>query len=286
MVRFGVAGHPLAFFESPFGKDGMKIFEWLHGLGLNAFEAQMTYGPKTSIEDCKKIKKLSEELDIKVSVHGAYYIVLASDDKVKVRRSIETLKKTFKLADLMGADTVVIHPGSLYGEDPKIIMDKLEKNIGLFFDEIGDSHIGLFLETAGKKGQIGSVEEILYLSDNIKGCFPCIDFGHVHAREGGSLRSPESIDKLFDVLKKHKMFSKNNRIHFHYTPIHYGNRGEIMHKKIDDKDDKNNLYHPRYERIVENIAKLKIPVTVISETHNSQEQGAMAMRDVYKRVVT
>jgi len=286
MVRFGVAGHPLAFFESPFRKDRMKIFEWLHGLGLNAFEAQMTYGPKTSIEDCKKIKKLSEELDIKVSVHGAYYIVLASDDKVKVRRSIETLKKTFKLADLMGADTVVIHPGSLYGEDPKIIMDKLEKNIGLFFDEIGDSHIGLFLETAGKKGQIGSVEEILYLSDNIKGCFPCIDFGHVHAREGGSLRSPESIDKLFDVLKNRGVFDKNNRIHFHYTPIHYGNRGEIVHKKIDDIDNKGNLYHPRYERIVENIAKLKIPVTIISETHNSQEQGAMAMRDVYKRVVT
>jgi len=284
MIKFGVAGHPMAFFESPFGKDRMKVFEWLKELDLDAFEAQMTYGPKTSIENCKKIKKLSKELDIKVSVHGAYYIVLASDDKVKIRRSIETLKKTFELANLMGADTVVIHPGSLYGEDPKIIMDRLEKNLKLFFDEIGDSHIGLFLETAGKKGQLGSVEEILYLSEKIKGCFPCIDFGHVHARENGSLSSPEAIDKLFNVFKKHDVFNKNSRIHFHYTPIHYGQRGEIIHKKIDDVDDRGNLYHPRYEQIVKNLSDLKIPVTIISETHNSQEQGAMAMKNIYKQI--
>ncbi len=282
MLRFGVAGHPLAFFESPFRKDRMKIFEWLKSLDLDAFEAQMTYGAKTSVENCKKMEELSKEFDIKLSVHGAYYIVLASDEKMKIRRSIETLKKTFALADLMGADTVVIHPGSLYGEDPKIIMSRLENNLELFFNEIGDSQIGLFLETAGKKGQLGSVDDVLYLSEKIKGCFPCIDFGHVHAREVGNLQSPEAINDLFDVLKNRGAFDKNSRIHFHYTPIHYGQRGEIVHKKIDDVDDHGNLYHPRYEQIVKNLSSLKIPVTIISETHDSQEQGAMAMKGVYK----
>ena len=298
MVKFGVAGYPIAFSESKYKNNRLKIFEWLRSLNLDAFEAQMTYGPRTSKENCQLIKSLSEELNIKVSIHAAYYIVLTSGDKSKIERSIETLIKTYELADLMGADIIVLHPGPLYNQDVNQVMERLLENLGLFFKRIGKSHIGLFLETAGKRGQLGSVEEIIYLSKHIEGCFPCIDFGHVHARAGGSLRSKESINNLFELMKKNDLFNHKSRTHFHYTPIDYGPNGEITHKAIDDKypiDNQMSLnffadnpldgfYHPRFESIVENMQRVNSEFVVISETHNSQEIGAMAMKKHYEKL--
>lgn len=298
MVKFGVAGYPIAFSESKYKKDRLKIFEWLNDIELDAFEAQMTYGPKTSVENCKLIKSISNDLNIKVSVHAAYYIVLTSNEKSKIERSIETLLKTFELAEIMGSDIIVLHPGPLYNQDSNQVMERLLENLQLFFNRLGKSNIGLFLETAGKKGQLGSVEEITYLTKQMEGCFPCIDFGHVHARAGGSLGSEESINSLFEVMKQNDLFNSNSRIHFHYTPIDYGPKGEITHKAIDDRypidnqtsldffDDKpkDDYYHPRYEAIIENMKSLNKKFVVISETHNSQEIGAMAMKKHYKKL--
>jgi deoxyribonuclease-4 len=295
MIKFGVAGYPVAYTQTPYKNDRSKIFEWLRGIDLDAFEAQMTYGPKTSIENCKIIKSLSSDFNITVSVHAAYYIVLTSSDKTKVHRSIETLKKTFELANLMGADVVVLHPGPYYGKNPKDIYEVLEQNLHTFFNDVGQSEIGLFLETAGKKGQLGSVDEILGLSKSVKGCFPCVDFGHVHARMCGGLGCDNDIDRLFDKLNNANAFK--DRIHFHYTPIDYGPQGEITHKSLDDEyptspqqslfenSSKTGIYHPRFERIVENLKKADASFTVISETHNSQEKGAMALKQYYSKLL-
>ncbi len=302
MFKFGVAGYPLAFSESKYKKDRLKIFNWLKDLDLNAFEAQMTYGPKTSVDNCKQIKLLSEDFNIKVSVHAAYYIVLTSNERSKIERSIDTLLRTYELADLMGSDVIVLHPGPLYGQDADIIMSYFLENLSTFFDRLGNSKIGLFIETAGKRGQLGSVEEIIHASNHFDNCHPCIDFGHVHARTGGSLATESAIDSLFDVLISNKLFDQSKRIHFHYTPIDYGPRGEITHKAIDDvipvdsqlsleflnENTTDSYYHPRYESIIRNLAKLKNDnnyITVISETHNSQEIGAMAMKKYYDELI-
>jgi deoxyribonuclease-4 len=140
------------------------------------------------------------------------------------------------------------------------------------------------------------VEEIVHLSKQIKGCFPCFDFGHIHARAGGILSDESSIEKLFDKMTALKAFE--SRYHIHYTPIEYGPKGEIVHKAINDLypvDDQFSLdlfsdnlrqgyYHPRYEAIVRGLSKINADCTVISETHNSQEEGALAMKNYYKRI--
>jgi len=297
MLRIGVGGYPPVYDKTPFRKNRMNIFEWLRSLDLNAFEAMMTYGPRTPAQSCLAMKNLSEEFDIKISVHAAYYIVLTSSEKDKVARSMDMLKRTFELADIMGANTVVLHPGSLYKKASEEVTEILGNNVSDFFNQIGKTNVGLFLETAGKKAQFGSVEEILSVTSVVEGAYPCIDFGHVHARSGGGLKDDRAIDKVFLTLSENNVFNEGNRAHFHYTPIHYGMKGEIQHRKIDDvysreeaitSSDMNQtgqLYSPRYDRIIENLAKLSLPVTIISETHHSQEKGAMAMMTYYKQLV-
>jgi len=296
MLRIGVGGYPPAYNETPFRNNRMRIFEWLRSIDINAFEAMMTYGPRTPVQTCQTMRQLSHEYDVKVSVHAAYYIVLTSSEKDKVTRSLDMLKKTFELADIMGADTIVLHPGSLYKKTSEDVSEILGNNVSDFFSQIGKTNIGLFLETAGKKAQFGSVEEILSVTNQIDGVYPCIDFGHVHARSGGLLSADDAIDEIFTILANNGVFTDGSRVHFHYTPIHYGAKGEIQHRKIDDvyteqdamvssdSDQAGQLYMPRYNRIIDNIVKLNISATIISETHNSQDKGALAMRAYYKQL--
>jgi len=298
MIHFGVAGYPPAFNQSKYRKDRLAISQWLIELGLDAFEMQMTYGPRTSVENCIEHRKRAEQAGIKISVHASYFIVFTSDDETKIRQSNDTLKKTFEAADLLGATAVVLHPGPLYGRDGREPLDRFIENAGRCLGEIGKTEIGLFVETAGKIGQLGSIDEILDICRHVDGVFPCIDFGHVHARTLGSLEEPKAIDSLVDQLVSFIESKINPRIHFHYTPIHFGHRGEIQHRAIDDRyapiaqhamfgmhgpgeGSGDGFYHPRVDPVGRALRRIPIDCTVISETHNSQEVGALALKRIF-----
>ena len=85
-IRFGVGGFPLAFTERPEAKDRGAVFAWLRSVGLDAIELQMTYGPRMTAEQGRRYRALAIADDIKLSIHGSYYIVLASPDPAKVLR--------------------------------------------------------------------------------------------------------------------------------------------------------------------------------------------------------
>src|SRR6056297_1667583 len=137
MLYFGVAGYPLGFTKNHSNSKRYQIFKWLNDLNLDVLEVQMTYGPRMKKEKCKRYKKLADEFGIRLSIHGAYYVVLTSSEKKKVDQSIETLKKTFELADILDTKIVNIHPGSMYGEGPEDPTKRLIQNIRRFFDEVG-----------------------------------------------------------------------------------------------------------------------------------------------------
>ena len=297
MPRFGVAGYPPAFERSGFRRDRVKICQWLASLGLDAFELQMTYGPRTTEARCREYRKAAADHGIKLSVHASYFIVLTSDDAVKLGNSAETLRRTYELAHLLGADVIVLHPGPLYGSsEPKAINTRFVENLGEVLDGIGRPETGLFIETAGKMGQLGSLDEILAISDQMPGVFPCVDFGHLHARTLGTLATEEAIESVFARLASRGYFDPSRRIHFHYTPNHYGHRGEIMHKKIHDRYEeeaprktgkdaidlpREGFFHPRFEPIARCLRKWQVECTVISETKDSQEEGALALKAAF-----
>lgn len=296
-MRFGVAGYPLAFGESKFRKDRKQIFDWLVELGLDAFEAQMTYGPRSSTATCAELKNRATERGIKVSVHASYFIVFTSKERQKIERSIDTLKRTYELADALGSNTIVLHPGPLYSGPSRDAIERFCDNAETALRSIGRTDIGLFVETAGKLGQLGSVGEIYEISGRLEGVHPCIDFGHVHARTLGTLTSKEEIFVLIDEVNDFLSNHPRKRVHFHYTPIHYGPRGEIQHRSITDRyaepeqstllprehlySSADGWFHPRPESVAEALRRLHCACTVISETHNSQEEGARALKRFY-----
>lgn len=296
MVRFGVAGFPLAYLDDRKNKkDRGRIFRWIADLGLDAVELQMTYGPRTKPEICREYRELALDAGIRISVHAAYYIVLTSSESEKIQRSIDTLLKTFELSEFLGAREVILHPGPLYGGSEDEAFARFVENCSSFIDSLGEADIGLFVETAGKLGQLGSFDGILSLSTTLDGVHPCIDFGHVHARTLGSLETEDAILSICSRVEQFLNENPSKRIHFHYTPIHFGPKGEIQHRAVDDKypirpqqdlfgefsvgeASSDGWYHPRPQHVAKAISIINADFTIISETHNSQEVGALELK--------
>lgn len=280
-IRFGVGGFPLAFTERPEAKDRGAVFAWLRSVGLDAIELQMTYGPRMTAEQGRRYRALAIADDIKISIHGSYYIVLASPDPAKVLRSVDTLLRTYEQADILGAREIVLHPGSLYGAPEADASRRFAENLERFMAQLGKTDISLMIETAGKVGQMGSVDMILDVAATIKGVGPCIDFGHVHARSLGGLETPDAIAQVFARIDEFQRSNPDTPTHFHYTPIHYGPRGEIQHRALSDIDGVSNKpFHPRPEPVAAGLAALSGRFTIISETHNSQDKGAIKLKSL------
>ena len=82
-------------------------------------------------------------------------------------------------------------------------------------DKLGLQDIHICPETMGKLAQIGTTLEIVDFCKIDKIFLPCIDFGHINAREQGSLKTKEDYLKDFnsldeDVLKIEALKGKLN----------------------------------------------------------------------------
>ena len=286
IAKFGVAGFPLNFFSSPYGKKRENIFQWLNELNLDVLELQCTYGIRMKDEQAKLYKSLAEEYNITLTVHAPYYINLGSLHSDVAQRSMQEIIKAFRLASLLGAKRIIFHPGGGYGKtenDRKSGIARLIYNLNSIQNDIDTSEIKIYPEIGGKINQLGSLDEIIEICKKVSYARPCIDLAHLHARELGSMHSKESI---VNALKK--IESTLGRIyleetHFHVYPVDYTEKGEKVHKAFGDVMEDNPLieYMPKAEDYIEAIKELNLHPITICEAHNTQDIGAMLMKSIY-----
>ena len=230
MIRIGQAGIPLSC-KGRTNKDGLAYTKQV--LDLNAMEIQFVRGLYVmEDEEAQFIKDYSKENDVELHVHAPYYINLAGDEETDL--SFEKILFSARLAEKMGAKTVVTHPG-YYGESSerktlKRIMKNTKKLQSLFKKEKLKVKIGL--ETMGKQKVFGSIDEIVEVCSNVKGIAPVIDMGHIHARGNGCLKEREKFEEIFQKLKPLRL--KHYLIHL--TGVLYENGNEYYHLPIKKGD--------------------------------------------------
>lgn len=290
---FGVAGFPPAFFESEYRKKRSNIFEWLDSLSLNWVELQNTYGVKMKEDQAKEYRELASKYDIGVSIHAPYYITLASGDSDVVKRSIERIFQCYWLADIIGANRIIFHPGFFSGktdEDRKRGLDQLINGLLSIKDDI-PNNIYLYAETAGKCSQLGSLEEIIKICNAVPYVRPCLDLAHIHGFTHGSLISTESIVKVIEYVEQELGKKMLEEIHFHMYPVEIDKNGEKRHRAFFEKNELQQInlfskedewFYPRPEHFVSAIKQKGICPIVVCEALNSQEQGAMLMKKLYR----
>ena len=288
---FGVAGFPVNFFDSSYGKKRENIFKWLNEIGLNVIELQCTYGIRMKEEQALLYRKLAKENDILLTVHAPYYINLGSLNPQVVENSKNEIKKAFALAELLDAKRIIFHPGGGYGKTKEDRIQGIERLIHSLQDiksDINSSVIKLYPEIGGKISALGSLEEIIQICKQVDYAYPCIDLAHLHARQIGGMSNSSNIVHSLNIIEQELGRDILEKTHFHVYPVDYTEKGEKVHKAFGDKIEnieeihlKGEEYLPRASDYITAIKEKKLAPITICEAHNTQDVGAMLMRDIY-----
>jgi deoxyribonuclease IV len=262
-TRFGPAGVPPRF--RLMGATTSDVPRLLQEEGLDAFEyAAVQWGQKPQIKE-EHAKKLGEEAkknDVKLSMHGSYFINFAGKKEV-VEASKRRLIACATAADWMGAYVVVFHTG-FYGHFEKdfafkscldaISEVKAEmRSLGL--------RVRLGPETMGRKFQVGSLDEILTINEQVEGTQLVVDWGHLHARGLGALKKIEDFRAVAEKVEQRLGTETLRGMHCHFSAIEFSVQGEKEHHTLDEK-----RYGPDFRMLAEVIADFKMHPTVICES--------------------
>jgi deoxyribonuclease-4 len=89
----------------------------------------------------------------------------------------------------------------------------------------------------GKSAMLGSLEDVLEISRDVPGVLPCIDWAHLHARQGdGSFNTYEEFAHALTMIRDYLGEDGLKRMHFHMSGIAYTSKGEKAHIPLNEAD--------------------------------------------------
>ena len=269
---FGTAGVP----KSTVGTSSLEGIQRIVDLGLDCMEVEFVKGVKMGAETAEKVGRRAEELGVRLSVHAPYYVNLNAAEEGKRLASMERLTASARMAEKCGARSVVFHAG-YYGKDDE---ETTFQNIKRGAQEVVSimkaerSRVVLRPETMGKRRQFGSLEEILRLCREVDGLQPCVDFSHIHAREGrGKANSYREFDRILRKVGRKLGRQALKNMHIHVSGAEYSNRGELKHLMLDESDF-------RYDEWVQALKDAGVEGIVICESP-IQERDAVMLKNLY-----
>jgi deoxyribonuclease-4 len=249
-IRFGPAGLGSIV-------KSVETLERLNKIGLQACEIAFVHGPYIKKdEDARLIGLAAKKFGIKLSIHAPYYVNLGSEDKIKREASIKRILDCCRIGELLGAETVVFHPG-YYMKDKNETYHTILASVKEILAVIKKNSwkVKIAPETMGKVNVFGSIEEISKLVRDT-GCAFCIDFAHVLAR-----------NKEVDYAKVERLFPERNW-HVHFSGIIYGDKGEKSHKTTEKKE---------WEELLKNLPKNR-EITIINESPTCVEDSILGLK--------
>ena len=278
MWYFGTAGTP----DNYTGRGTPGIFPWLRQLGLNGFEYQCGKGVRVSPETAAAVGSAAKENGIRLSLHAPYFISLSSVDKQKRLNSIDYILQSALAADMMGAERIIVHSGSLSGmerEEATALAAETLRYAMLALDEAGLGHITVCPETMGKQNQLGTVEEVCEFCTIDERMIPCVDFGHLYARSLGQINDYQGFLKVLEVIENTLGLDRLRRLHIHFSHIEYTKGGEKKHLNFED-----GLFGPNFEPVCEALLKKGVEPMIISESAGKQDEDSLEMKRIYEEL--
>ncbi len=271
-ATFGPGGNSESFYTSGM-KSTLQAPGWLSRMGLDAYEYQAGNGLRTGEATLRSIGEKAREHGILMSLHTPYFISLSGVEQEKRLRSLDYIRESLAAAELLGADTIVVHSGSAAkisrDEAMALARDTLER----VADEMGDTSIHIGLETMGKINQLGTLDEVLDLCKVAKCFYPVVDFGHLNARELGYFTDADSYKRIFDRIGEVLGDFYAQNLHCHFSKIEYTKAGEKKHLTFDDTQ-----YGPQFEPLAEVIVKYGLSPRIICESAGTMAEDALYMK--------
>ncbi len=133
-------------------------------------------------------------------IHAVYLINCATKDKEMRKKSIASLTHALQMGDAIGADGVVVHPGSTVGEPHA---EAIERAGSAFVEALkGSDSCPLLLEdTAGSGNTLGrdftELRDLVEAAGGDKRIGICLDSCHMLA-SGFDITTADKLDKVID----------------------------------------------------------------------------------------
>ncbi|WP_048183564.1 TIM barrel protein [Methanosarcina sp. MTP4] len=272
-LLFGTAGIP----RSSTGRNSAAGIERVRELGLDCMELEFVQGVRMREKGAKNVFEASKKEGIALSVHAPYYINLNSQEEEKLKASMERIYQSARIGSLCGARSVVLHAAFYQKSSKESVYAKVAKALGELTGKLRDEKIPAVLrpETMGKRSQFGTLEEVLTLSAEIEGVMPCLDFSHLHAREGKENSYPEFkaiLDRVEEELGKEGL----SNMHMHVSGIEYGKNGEKKHLVLKESDF-------NFTELLKALKEFKVKGLLICESPNLEED-ALLLKKSYELI--
>ncbi|MGE5554932.1 MAG: TIM barrel protein [Methanocella sp.] len=262
-TRFGPAGVPPMF--RLMGATTFDVPKLLKMEGLDAFEYQASrWGTKPQIKqsDAQKLGDEATKNDVKLSMHGSYFINLLGKKEV-VQASKERILAAATAANWMNAYVIVFHT-AFYGKFDKDYALKTciteLKDISSRMKSMGIK-AKLGPETMGRKTQLGGIDEIITINREVENTQLVVDWGHLHALHQGSFKTVEDMRKVAIKIEQELGTQTLRTMHCHFSKIEFGASGEKSHHTLDEA-----AYGPDFAMLAEVLLEFGMHPTMICES--------------------
>ena len=278
MIKFGPSGNSESFYaEGNLHTEQAPVF--VKNRGLDCFEYSFGRGVRMTESKAISIGEAFQREGIEISVHAPYFINFANPDEEMVAKSYGYVLDSAKMCKLMGGKRIVFHPSTQGKMNRFEAVDLTLKRLEILKEYIylNDLQDMIFCpETMGKQAQIGTVEEITEFCKIDPVYIPCIDFGHINAREQGSLKTKDDYKSRLEYMIAHLGYEKMKHFHMHFSKIQYSAKGEVKHLTFADE-----VYGPEFLPLAKALKELALEPYIVSESDGTQVEDAKIMKDLY-----
>lgn len=191
-----------------------RAAERAHAIGANTFQIfssspRMWKAQQLEASHCEQMRKLRQEYDcFPLVIHTSYLVNLCSQTALVREKSVAAFRGEVERAVALGAEYLVLHPGSWKGltraEGLRLAAEGIERALeGIALDEC-DFRV-LIENTAGSEFSLGgSFEQVAELVERLRPAAPvgaCLDACHCHVA-GYDLVSAEGYEETVGMIRE------------------------------------------------------------------------------------
>ncbi len=278
MIKFGPSGNCESFYAEGYSHTE-EAAAFVKQRGLDCFEYSFGRGVRMTEDKAISIGEAFATEGVEISAHAPYFVNLANPDDEMAAKSYGYILDTAKMLKYMGGKRVVFHPAAQGKATREEAVALTEERLKILRDYIylNDMQDMMFCpETMGKLAQIGTVEEIVRFCKIDPVFTPCVDFGHINAREQGSLKTVQDYKSRLQYMISELGYERMKHFHVHFSKIMYSAKGEIKHLTFED-----DVFGPDFEPLAVALKELALEPYIVSESAGTQAEDAAYMKKVY-----
>ena len=282
MILFGPSGNSESFYEKGYSHTEQSA-KYVRDMGLDCFEYSFGRGVRMTEAKAISIGDAFREQNVEISVHAPYYINFANPSDESAQNSYNYVLDSGRVLKLMGGRRCVFHSATQGKMEREAAVALTEERLKILRDYIYMNNLqDLYFcpETMGKIAQIGTLEEIVRFCKIDEVYLPCVDFGHLNAREQGSLKTVSDYKDRLEYMIAELGYDRVKHFHVHFSKIQYSAKGEVRHLTFEDTQ-----YGPEFEPLAAALVELKLEPYIVSESAGTQAEDALAMKECYTRIL-